>query len=401
MKRSRVNRVIESCFSNPLPIKNIPCVHKDLPVIVNMVATVKLLPEDTKYKFPLEAIAMNLSGLIQFAPCKFAADILRLKDSTTDTTALVFRSGKIVIVGGLTKEHVRYCMQVFRSLIEKVKCVMLDEHDNFIIDNLQGRTVFDGCTIHNIVGHGFLGIRINLKTLRDAAPEIAKWEPDIFPGLKFRAWLTKSGKCECKIVNKCMCTCKCLLFDTGKIVITGGRDVSSVNSVFFRVKRLVPSFQETDELVDRELRFAYRFGKLLQDGFGQKIPQPRNEEPAPRQQEQEQKKSNKKLSETEAIALTIAQATQVLEENQPATQKRKIFYEGDNDSSVTPFMKACDLGQLNNVIIMLDCEPELAWEEDKNGKTALQRLRDRYSGGSTMNRTYDKIITLLEKNKKN
>ena len=139
MKRNRVEEAINSCIKDIVPVRDIPPAHKNLPIIVNMVATVKLLEDDETFKFPLESIAMTLGGLSQFAPCKFAADILRLRDSTTDTTALVFRSGKIVIVRGLTKEHVRYCMQMFRSIIEKIKCVMQDDDGNMKSDEFAGQ----------------------------------------------------------------------------------------------------------------------------------------------------------------------------------------------------------------------------------------------------------------------
>lgn len=71
----------------------------------------------------------------------------------------------------------------------------------------------------------------------DAAPASCKWFPDFFPGLKCKIWLNAEHKCNCKkkkqviedediavIIgkqNKCVCSVKVLIFDSGCMVITG------------------------------------------------------------------------------------------------------------------------------------------------------------------------------------
>ena len=171
-----------------------------------------------------------------------------------------------------------------------------------------------------------------------------------------------------------------MLFDTGKIVITGGREVRNVNSVFFRVRELVPQFEEQGAYVPKDQRFARRFAKLLQDGFGKKLPPPKTKK---------KKTKEKALDEDEVIAMALAEA-------EVPTNSKRLRYDGDNDPKVTPFMKACDLGQYNNVETMMDMDPSVLEEVDSQGKNALQRLlgmdeEDKDPGGA-----HDKIAQLLK-----
>ena len=414
MKRARVDQILKEklkLHQGVIPLKDQIPVHTDLPVIVNIVATVKLLPDEEKYKFPLEAIAKVCTGFSQFAPCKFAADILRLEDSTTDTTALVFRSGKIVIVSGVTIEHVRYCIQVFRSIIEKIECVMLDEQGRIVIETLQGKTMFNGCKIHNIVGNGDLDQRVDLKALRDAAPDVVKWEPDIFPGAKCTVFLTKSRTCECrcecnggtapcmkrakkkcpKPEEKCRCTCRTLIFDSGKVVVTGGQSIPDVNQVFFFIKNLARDYVDTEDSVPKEQRFAHRFGKILQNGYGQKLAEPKVKKRKKKQKTNSVEEDNRLLEADEAMALVVMEGGT---KDNMITHKR-LRYHGDYDKSVTPFMKACDLGQYENVKTLLELDPSMAKVKDSAGRTALDRLFLLNENEKDPSGAHDDIISLL------
>lgn len=241
------------------PIRKRPFSHKDAPVIVNMVSTVSILRKG--YKLPLQAIATALGACSQFEPSQFAADIIKLTNSTSDVTVLVFSSGKLVLTATVTELHTTYMLHVFRLLIENVQCVMRDEATEAIeTGTLAGRTVFENALTHNMVGHGDLGVNIDLRALRNANPNDVKWLPGGFPAAKCCVWLTEDNTCHCslserkededvmrvvpKLLRKrCACTIKCLCFPTGRIVMTGGRSVRDINSVFYRMKELAPHFE--------------------------------------------------------------------------------------------------------------------------------------------------------------
>ena len=238
----------------------------DLPTIENVVSTAMLLPKGGNYRLPLDALSRQLK-CSQYAPIQFAANIIKFTDSITDSTVLIFASGKIVVVASLTLQHTRYVSQLVRFVIEQVNCMVRDEHGRVFEGNLMGRTVFEDCRIHNIVGSGNLHCKIDLQAMCDAAPLACKWFPDWFPGLKCKVWLTESHSCECSASSssfalakeeaptdddllpiilgkqkKCICAVKLLVFDSGRIVITGARSIENVNNVYFRIKRLIVHF---------------------------------------------------------------------------------------------------------------------------------------------------------------
>jgi TATA-box binding protein (TBP) (component of TFIID and TFIIIB) len=276
--------------------------------IVNVVATFALLPqtEDNKYKLPLDAISMRL-GCSQYAPSIFAANIIKLRDCIATVTILLFDSGRGVIVSAQSLNHARYIGQLLRSILEQISCPTLEEVEeggmlkrvklHQMIQNqtqkgsLKGKTVFDNLTVHNIVANSDLGFRINLQAMCDAAPECCKWKPDLFPGLKCKIWLTEERQCMCNVgggggksnmisssssskeddqiqviigkQNKCICAVKVLIFDTGMIVITGGRTLLAVNSVLQQIRSLTPTFESNGQPIPKEDRFYARLSTMM------------------------------------------------------------------------------------------------------------------------------------------
>lgn len=242
-----------------VPIRKRPFAHPDAPVAVNYVSTVAIGQEG--YKLPLQAIANALGACSQFEPTQFAADIIKLTNSTSDVTVLIFSSGKLVLTATVTEMHTKYMLHAFRLLIENVTCVMRNPEDGSIeMGTLAGRTVFRNPTTHNIVGHGDLGVNIDLRALRNANPNDVKWLEGGFPAAKCCVWLTEDNTCHCslserkqdedvmrvvpKLLRKrCACTIKCLCFPTGRIVMTGGRSIRDINDVFYRMKRLAPHLE--------------------------------------------------------------------------------------------------------------------------------------------------------------
>ena len=276
---------------NLVPLLKRPVENKHIPNIVNMVSTTSILPPG--YRLPLRELNVAMGPCSQYAPVQFAANILKFTTSTTDSTLLVFASGKLVLVSAISEYHTLYINQLFRTVIEQIQCCMVVNQNLIKFGDLTGRTIFENNKTHNVVGQGDLGMKIDLNALRDANPASVKWLPDSFPAAKCSMWLTDDNKCHCtnsveagsfvvdeevdktvleKLPNlrdilmkkKCHCTIKCLCFDTGKIVLIGGERVRDVNTVFHRMQQLIPQFRNTNQYsIPQEERFEHRIGTML------------------------------------------------------------------------------------------------------------------------------------------
>lgn len=325
-------------------------------------------------------------GCSQYAPVLFAANIIKFTDSTTNATALVFGSGKIVVVSGLSVNHTRYISQLIRVVIEQISCMMISEEDgkSVVKGSLLGRTVFQQCNIHNIVAHGDLGCRIDLQAMCDEAPACCKWFPDLFPGLKCKIWLNQDHRCACKtgkrgpgtpgppatprrageedeiaIVigkqNKCICAVKVLIFDSGCIVVTGGRHVSDVNSVFFRIKHLAPQFKSgnSDAPIPKEDRFYQRLSAMMV--------------PTGNTLKQVKQMVRPELKPTEAIASVLAGIATPAVASAPLKKARL--------PGGTPLMRMAEAGRVNDVRMTLEMDSAQAEERDGEGRTTMERLK--------------------------
>jgi TATA-box binding protein (TBP) (component of TFIID and TFIIIB) len=368
---------LEQACAGAIPLKRLkgaaPNVNPSAPVIINMVSTVSLLPQtpDRRYRLPLETINMALGPCSQYSPNNFAANILKIVNSTTHSTALVFGSGRVVLVSALTTNHTRYVCQLLRVIIEQIQCVMTDDQGARRVGTLSGRTVFEQNVIHNIVGHGDLGARINLQALRDANPESVKWMPDSFPAAKCSIWLTEDCRCHCGkrqaikdevdavlkrvvvVQRKCQCVMKTLVFDTGRIVMTGGRSVSDVNAVFFRMKALVPQFRSETVYVPREDRFYQRLGAMMVGGStgttAANAPKVR---------------ARKELTQNEAVALALADA------RAPGARAQPTSLGGGGVAAEPPLAQMARAGRLEMVRQTLQMMPP----GDPDVHAALERL---------------------------
>lgn len=328
-------------------LKKRPFPHKDAPMIVNMVSTVSILPKG--YKLPLQSIATMLGACSQFEPAQFAANIIKLTTSTSDVTVLIFSSGKLVLTATVTEMQTHYMAHIFRLLIEKVECCLLNEQGQVEIGTLAGRTVFNSVFIHNMVGHGDLGVQIDLKALRNANPDSVKWLPDGFPAAKCCVWLTDDNQCHCyvrdededvnaivpKLLRKrCACTIKCLCFPTGRIVMTGGRSVQDINNVFYRMKVLAPHFE-------RDIQKILVKKNTNNKNQGEKV--------------------KTVLSEEDSIALILDSLHQF--------KPKRIKIKAVNKQN--PILAFAEAGAINNLIQTLQMEGA---EQKENVKSTIDRL---------------------------
>lgn len=411
----RFHEALSSAIEKTPELEKIPSSNSTAPQIVNLVSTVHLLPQEKApgskkqlYRLPLESIAMKMRTCSQFAPRQFAANILRLTDSITDTTSLIFRSGKIVTVRGLSINHTRYISQLFRIIIERVETMMRDPESGEVRPGtLEGRTIFAAPRVHNVVGSGFLGIRVDLPKLREAAPHCCQYEPEIFPGLMFRVWITKTQRCECSMaINhepavaqdeeeqaaeqiidlkaKCVCVVKCLIFDSGELVITGGRDVDVVYEVFYSIQRLVGLFEDTeDKDVPRENRFNHRLARLMikmeeseaDDGSSDtRTKKGGGGGGGGRQRKRKTRAKVKQVSLTEdqAVAAVMVGLRDVKPNHKLKRSKKRA--KSARDPTVTPLMKLAAAGRVKQMETLLAMDPDQLDAKDGAGNTALDRM---------------------------
>lgn len=369
--QNKLNQIIR----DTIPLKKRPFRNKTTPIIVNMVSTVCILPQNhdgtgITYRLPLEALSIMFGPGSQYAPVQFAANILKLTTSVADSTVLIFGSGKFVQVSAETEYHTLKNNQYFRLLLEQVPCLMRDSNTGDVyFGSLKGKTIFDRNIIHNIVGHGDLHVKLDLKALRDANPD-AVWIPDSFNAAKCNVWLTEDCECHCGNVNtntddfndpdlaqvmkkvckkKCSCQIKALLFKSGKAVFIGGTEVSKINAVYYRLLNFVtPYVLGNGGGDDNEKKPLYeKMGTMMVKGTVSK------------------RKKQKEMGQSEAIALVLTGARDFKTKKQKSTLSK---------STAPPFIKLCDAGRLSEVKTTLLFDADQLNVKDENGNTAVQRL---------------------------
>ncbi len=317
----------------------------DLVKIVNIVSTVNILPQTNGAgpKLPLEALTREFL-CSYYAPSSFAANMVQVNDIFRYCTGLMFASGSIVLVSTLTPIHTIWIGQSLARLIEKV--------DN---GALAGRTVYENAHVHNIVGHGDLGCKIDLQAMANAAPLACRFDEKAFPGLKFKMWLNEEQTCQCKRsakqrkiddvekvvgkVGRCTCVVKVLVFKTGEVVVTGAKSQEDVQNVFLWMKQYVPSQYELDAS-----NFYKAMSQIMVKGKGIV--------------------HRRELKPDEVLACVLANVDFFVPEQQIVQKKH----------TGTPFMRLCEAGRVEEVKMMLLMDPECKNARDSNGKTAYERL---------------------------
>lgn len=369
----RVLQSLENLTKNCIPLRQQPCT-RELPRVVNMVATGAIFPTGNM-RLALYPIAMALGGCSEFAPGSFAANMIKIDD----ITALVFASGRVVLVSCDSPTRARHAGQTVRSVIEQVECLM-KQNAQIVRGNLMGRLVFQNCIVHNIVAHAKLSRPLDLHAMVQAAPASCKYRPDLFPGLKCRIWLNPECRCTCKrdsssIIpdedeavalkkitkqGKCQCSIKMLAFPSGEVVFTGGRSVRSINEVFFRIE-------------DRATDFYQQVAGMMVPAAAAAA---------------SRKMAKVVLNEDESFSAVMAAIQQV-----PAT-KYGVHISINND--ISPLMRCAEAGRLDEVRALLcisSATEELA-RVDANGKNVLERLRALPK--SARKETYPFILDLIQ-----
>lgn len=159
----------------------------------------------------LREIAMNCRNA-EYNPRRFAAVIMRIREPKT--TALIFRSGKMVCTGAKSEELSKDAAKKYAKAIKKV---------GYPEVNLQD------FKIQNIVGSCDVGFPISLESLHAAHSNFTSYEPEIFPGLIYRMVTPK-------IVL--------LIFASGKIVLTGAKNKADINEAYANIYPVLKKFKK-------------------------------------------------------------------------------------------------------------------------------------------------------------
>ncbi len=171
--------------------------------IVNQVITT-----DLKHRLNLESLASLLTN-IEYNPEQFPGLVMRIRDPKS--SALLFSSGKVVCTG---TKHIN---DAKKSILEIIRFLNNAKVEIKIKPVLK---------IQNIVGSGSVGFKLDLNELALTLHN-TEYEPQQFPGLIY------------KIKNPFHASF--LLFSNGKIVCTGTKSETEMNSC---VKKLTKNLKK-------------------------------------------------------------------------------------------------------------------------------------------------------------
>lgn len=176
--------------------------------IENIVSSIKF-----QEKIPLDEL-INYSENIEYEPEQFPGAVYRIENMPV--TSLIFSSGKVILTGAENTEMINQAVEKVKKLLEKagVKTRNMEE-----------------LKIENIVASTKFPYRINLDVLAYNL-ETTEYEPEQFPGLIYRD----------KEYNLVL-----LVFNSGKVICTGGKNVKEVREVidkFYKVVKKLKAFVE-------------------------------------------------------------------------------------------------------------------------------------------------------------
>lgn len=170
--------------------------------IENVVASATL-----NCKIPLDKIVSRIPGT-EYEPEQFPGLVYRIEDPKA--ASLIFSSGKIVCTGARSPELAR---KAVKKIIDSIKKARI---------KIKGKAKIN---IENIVASAKIDAVLKLNEIAFMLPN-AEYEPEQFPGLVYRI---KDPKVAF------------LLFGSGKIVCTGGRNVKDVKRA---IKKLEDELKE-------------------------------------------------------------------------------------------------------------------------------------------------------------
>lgn len=159
---------------------------------------------DIGQELDLETLANDLVAS-DYNPDNFPGLVYRMQEPKA--AALIFRSGKIVCTGASSVDNVRTALQQVFDELRDLGIQVTDSPD---------------IEIQNIVSSADLGYTLNLNAIAiGLGLENIEYEPEQFPGLVYRLD-------EPSVVA--------LLFGSGKLVITGGKQLEDAEQAFSAIE---------------------------------------------------------------------------------------------------------------------------------------------------------------------
>ncbi len=158
--------------------------------VENIVASISL-----KTQIPLKKLSKLPNA--QYNPEQFPGLVFRLPDM--HVTFLIFGSGKLVCTGGRSKEDI---MNAMSKLLKELRKIGVNVRSPWKVD------------IQNIVASGNLNRSLDLNKIAYGIEE-TEYNPEQFPGLVYKLRNSKITF---------------LLFGTGKIVCTGAKNISEIET---------------------------------------------------------------------------------------------------------------------------------------------------------------------------
>lgn len=208
-------------------------------ILVNVVRTVHMRINVNIYR------VMTHFQAFQLEPKKFASVSLRIKP----VTMILFPSGKLVITGARNElQGLRYG-HYFMQIISKIPTVV-HRHDEKTGEQwtelayIGNAPACEKSEVQNMVASIPLDIpAIDLKALKEFLKEEGTWQPDLFPGLRYRM---KEPKCTV------------LVFDSAKNVMMGLTTREDSQIAAEKVYNLVTPFRMETRSSDSHTRFQDR-----------------------------------------------------------------------------------------------------------------------------------------------
>lgn len=191
--------------SPAMPPMSTPAANDIVPQLQNIVSTVNMV-----CTLDLKKIALQARNA-EYNPRRFAAVIMRIRDPRT--TALIFRSGKMVCTGAKSEEESRLAARKYARIIQK----------------LGFPTKFKDFKIQNMVGSCDVKFPIRLEGLVLTHSQFSSYEPELFPGLIYR--MVKP-----RIVL--------LIFVSGKVVLTGAKVRGEIYEAFDNIFPILKNFKK-------------------------------------------------------------------------------------------------------------------------------------------------------------
>ena len=162
------------------------------------------------YSLNLKQIVLHARNA-EYNPKRFPAVIMRIKEPKS--TALIFSSGKMVCTGTKSINDNKIAARKFGRIIQKLGF-------NIKFKNLK---------IQNIVGSSNFNFKINLEKFQIDNSKFSCYEPEIFPGLIYKILSPKVT---------------ILIFTSGKIVLTGAKEIFEIEETFDLIYNLLINYNK-------------------------------------------------------------------------------------------------------------------------------------------------------------